>query len=44
MRGILNEAPQGSLLWPVLFNISLNDLEKRMKGKIKEFAGGKLSG
>lgn len=44
MRGILNEAPQGSLLWLVLFNISQNDLETRMKRKIKAFAGGKLSG
>lgn len=42
-EGILNEAPQGSLLWLVLFNISLSDLVKRMNRKIKAFSGGKLS-
>jgi len=41
---ILNETPQGSLLWPVLFNSFLNNLEKIMNRKMKAFAGDKLAG
>lgn len=34
---------QRSLLWPVLFNIILNYLEKRTNKKVKAFASGKLA-
>lgn len=41
-RMILNESPECSLLWPVLFGIFMKDLEKRASREVE--GGIKLSG
>lgn len=35
---VISGIPQGSLLWPILFIININDIDERINCKISELA------